>query len=186
MKYFIGIVPPPRTLERILTFQKSFPTNKVWRYNEPNITVKAPSGLTEDRGWLARVMVIIGNHKPFVIDFTHLDSFRDEVLFLSPAPSPGLIELHLRLVKELCPDEAMHKEFFEGDEYHPHLTLGDTSWGGMMKVELVEMRRRAEIELFNIPPFQVTFVRIYQKDDKNSMGEKFPYTKLIDIPLKFI
>ena len=181
MKYFIGIVPPPKTLERILTFQKSFPTNKVWFYNEPHITLKAPSGLTEDRGWLARVMVIIGNHEPFEIDFTHLDSFNDEVLFLSPAPSEGLMELHMKLVKELCPDETMHKEFFEGEEYHPHLTLGDTSWGGMRKLELVDMRKKAEIEFYNLPSFLVTFVRVYHKEKQDD-----PYTKLIDIPLKFI
>jgi 2'-5' RNA ligase len=179
MKFYIGIVPPIVTKERIFEFQKSFPSNKVPYFNEPHITLKAPSRLSEDKAWLAPIMTLVGNYSPFKISIEGLDQFDDAVLFLQPAYSEELLDLHNKLIDLLDPDIEAREKFFEGPLYHPHLTLGETTRGGMTKEEFVEMKKRAEFELYNIPSFHVTSVRLYQKPD----GEEL-YSKLLDIPLK--
>ncbi len=178
MKFFIGIVPPLATKKRIFEFQKSFPSNKVPYFNEPHITLKAPSGLPEDKTWLAPLMTLVGGHMPFEIKLDGLDGFEDRVLFLNPAPSEGLMNLHNKLIALLNPNAEVKEKFFEGSLYHPHLTLGETTWGGMSPQELVEMKNKAETEFYTIPPFLVTFVRLYQKDTDDGL-----YHKLLDIPL---
>lgn len=179
MKFFIGIVPPLATKERIFEFQKSFPSNKVPYFNEPHITLKAPSGLTEDKAWLAPVMALVGNQIPFEIRLEGLDGFEDRVLFLNPVSSEKLVGLHNKLVTLLNPDAETMEKFYEGTLYHPHVTLGETTWGGMTKEELMIMKKKAETEFYYVPPFLVTFVRVYQKDTDDGL-----YQKLIDIPLK--
>lgn len=179
MKFFIGIVPPLATKERIFEFQKSFPSNKVPHFNEPHITLKAPSGLFEDKTWLAPLMALIENHPPFEIKLEGFDEFDDRVLFLNLAFSEGLMNLHNKLITLLNPNAEAREKFFEGFLYHPHLTLGETSWGGMTTEELKIMRKEAEVKFDSIPPFLVTFVRLYQKDADDEL-----YQKLLDIPLK--
>jgi len=71
------------------------------------------------------------------------------------------------------------EKFFEGSLYHPHMTLGETTWGGMTTQELGIMKKKAETEFHTIPPFSVTFVRVYKKETDDGL-----YQKLIDIPLK--
>ena len=178
MKFFIGIVPPLTTKERIFEFQKSFPSNKVPYFHEPHITLKAPTGLTEDKMWLAKLIVLIGNYKRFQITLDGFDNFDDRAFFLKLAFSQELMDLHMKLVDLLSPDFVVN-QFYEGPLYHPHLTLGETTWGCMNKEDLYLMRKRAEFELYKIPPFQVDFVRVFQKDKD---GE--PYRKFVDIPLK--
>lgn len=179
MKFFLGIVPPLVTKERILNFQKSFPTNMVPFFNEPHITIKAPGGLTEDKSWLLKTMVLIGDYPRFQIKFDAVESFEDQVLFLKPQRTEELINLHLKLVSLLNPDEETNKTFFEGDLYEPHLTLGKGGESGMSSEDFQNMKKRLEFELQDIPPFQVDFVRVYQKDLSGD-----PYIKLLDIPLK--
>ncbi|HEY4489929.1 MAG TPA: 2'-5' RNA ligase family protein [Candidatus Paceibacterota bacterium] len=179
MKFFIGIVPPSVTKERIFEFQSSFPSNKVPYFHEPHITLKAPSGLTEDKVWLVKVATLLGDYDRFQIAFDGLDCFDDKVLFLKLTFSQELMGLHMQLVSLLSPDTETNNKFYEGSIYHPHLTLGETTWGGMTQEELDIMRKRAEFELHNIPPFQVDFVRVFQKEKDSE-----PYQKLLDIPLK--
>jgi 2'-5' RNA ligase len=178
MKFFLGIVPPPATKDRIASFQKSFPSNKVPYFNEPHITLKAPSGLTEDKSWLAKVMTIIGNQQRFSIKLNGLDQFEDRVLFLNPEFTQPLVDLHMKLVALLNSDPEEQQKFFEGSLYHPHLTLGETTWGGMSRDELEDMKKKAEFEFYTIPAFQVDFVRVYQKEGEGK------YQQLLDIPLK--
>lgn len=179
MKFFIGIVPPSDTSERIFEFQKSFLSNKVPYFHVPHITIKAPSGLTEDMAWLDKVKALVGNYPSFQIKLDGLDGFGDRVLFIKLAPSQELVDLHTKLFSLLVPDIEVENKFYEGSEYDPHLTLGETTWGGMDAEELVIMRKRAELMLHDIPPFQVDFVRVFQKEKD---GE--PYQKFMDIPLK--
>lgn len=179
MKFFIGIVPPLATKEKVLEFQKSFPSNKIPFFHEPHITLKAPSGLTEDKSWLAPVMALVGDYPRFQIKLEGLGGFEDRVLFLNPVFSQELMDLHLKLVNFLYPNTESDNKFYERSLFYPHLTLGETTWGGMTPEELVEMKKKAEIEFYSIPPFQVDFVRVFQKEKD---GE--PYRKLLDIPLK--
>ncbi len=179
MKFFIGIVPPIATKERIFNFQKSFPSNKVPYFNEPHITLKAPSSLSEDKSWLAQVIALTGNHLPFQVSFDGIDEFEDRVLFLKLNPSNGLIDLHNKLIALLNPDGESREKFFEGLLYHPHLTLGETTWGGMNSEDLMAMKEKAKFEFRSVPPFLVTSVRLYQKE-----GDGDLYKKFLDIPLK--
>ena len=179
MKFFIGILPPLATKERIINFQKTFPSNKVPYFNEPHITLKAPTGLTEDKSWLAKVTALTGEYPRFEINLKDVDSFDNRVLFLNPVFSENLISLHMKLVDLLCPDIETNNKFYEGAVYHPHITLGETTWGGMTELELDLMRKKAEEEFQTIPPFLVTSLRLYKKEE----GEEV-YSKLLDIPLK--
>lgn len=179
MKFFIGIIPPLATKERIFEFQKSFPSNKVPYFYEPHITLKAPSGLEDDKAWLAKIITLVGNYPRFPLTLEGIDGFSNKVLFLRLAPSQELMDLHMKLVSLLSPDTEINNKFYEGTVYHPHLTLGDTTWGGMNQEELDVMRKRAEFELHDIPPFQVDFVRVFQKKNDGEL-----YQKLLDIPLK--
>lgn len=179
MKFFLGLVPPLVTKERIVKFQESFPSNKVPYFNEPHITLKAPSGLTGDKAWLPKILTLIGNYERFSINLSSIDGFDDKVLFLKPEPSEGLMSLHQKLIELLNPTEEENKKFYEGSMYHPHLTLGEATWGGMTEEELKEIRKRAEFELFNIPPFEPSFVRVYQKEGADDL-----YEMLLDIPFK--
>jgi len=178
MKFFIGIVPPLATKEQIFEFQKSFSSNKVPYFNEPHITLKTPSGLLEDKAWLAPLTTLVGGHTPFEIKLDGLDGFENRVLFLNPAFSEGLMNLHNKLVTLLNPNTEAREKFFEGTLYQPHLTLGETTWGGMTPEELIDMRKKAKIEFYTIPSFLVTFVRLYQKYTDDGL-----YHKLLDIPL---
>jgi len=179
MKFFIGIVPPLATKERIINFQKTFPSNKVPYFNEPHITLKAPTGLTGDKSWLAKVIALAGDYPRFQINIKGIDSFDNRVLFLNPIFSENLMNLHLKLVDLLCPTIEASNKFYEGAVYHPHITLGETTWGGMTEFELDIMRKKAETEFYTIPPFLVTSLRLYQKGDSEEV-----YSKLLDIPLK--
>lgn len=178
MKYFLGITLPLVTRERILEIQKSYPSNKVPYLYEPHITLKRSVGLTEDKAWLAKVMSLIGNYSRFSLELNEIGEFEDNVLFLRPAYSDELINLHKQLVSMLSPNPDDNKKSFEGDFYNPHCTLGETTWGGMTSEELIGMKKKAEIYLSDIPPFQVDFVRLFQKENEEI------YAKLIDIPLK--
>jgi 2'-5' RNA ligase len=179
MKYYLAIVPPLVTKERIFDFQKSFPSNKVPLLNEPHITLKSRNGLTEDKAWLAKIMTLIGNYPRFQIHLEGVESFGDEVLFLKPSHSEELLNLHMNIISLLNIDEESRNEFYEGLLYHPHLTLGATDWGGMSKEELEVMKLKAKREFEEIPPFQVDFVRVLHKN-----GDGDLYKKLLDIPLK--
>jgi 2'-5' RNA ligase len=179
MKFFIGIVPPIVTKERIYEFQKSFPSNKVPDINEPHITLKAHGGFSEDKSWLAPLMALVGNYPKFQITLEGVDQFDEQVLFLKPAFSPELMELHNKIISIVNPAGVAREEFFEGPNYNPHLTLGETTWGGLTQEDFNEMKRRAEFELYNIPAFYVSSVRVYQKEKSGDL-----YSKLLDIPLK--
>lgn len=180
MRFLLGIVPPLVTKERIEAVQKSCATNKVPYFTEPHITLKNPHDLTEDKKWLAKVMTTIGNYPRFDIKIDEVETFGDEVLFLSLEYSKELVDLHIELVSFLNPNIDTHKDQYEGAFYHPHITLGKTGSGGMSPDELALMRGRAEYELWNFPSFQVSSIRLYQKSEPEE-----PYQKLLDIPLKF-
>jgi 2'-5' RNA ligase len=179
MRFIIFIVPPLDIEERIFKFQKSFPSNKVPYFYQPHITLKAPSGLSEDMAWLERVKILVGNHVPFEIKFKGLGEFDDRVLFLKPVFSDGLMDLHNKLITLLNPSTEARGKFFEGSLYNPHLTLGETTWGGMTTEELGAMKNKAETEFRTVMSFPVTFVRVYQKQTDDGIYQKF-----VDIPLK--
>ena len=108
--------------------------------------------------------------------------FGDNILYLS-VRSNSLHELHQKIVKEVSPSEFLIQQYFELDDFVPHLTLGNAQYGGNLstgisKKELKEMERLANKELTPYPQFEVNFIRVYELND-----EKKRYEKHLDISL---
>lgn len=178
MQYFIGIPLPDDLKKRIVSFQKSFENNKVPLMVEPHITVKAQGGLSEDKSWIPSIENVVKNYSVFEVSFTDVDSFGEHVAFLVPSSGKELIGLHKILVDTIRPNAELIEKYFEGDNYHFHLTLAGTSWG-MTSEELISVKKRAKNELLDLPKFTVSFIRVYERKDSDK-----PYERLLDIPLQ--
>jgi 2'-5' RNA ligase len=174
MWYFIGVTPPEDIKKRIVHFQNEFSYKWVV---EPHITIKTQSGLTADRAWLQPVERYLRQQHPFQVEVTGLRWFADEVLFLG-VQSPGIHIVRDDLLRVVNPSEKLRRKYFEDLPYVPHLTLADVRYG-IAKDVLRSMEPRARQELIDLPPFPVTFSRVYQQA---SLSE--PYTTLFDIPFE--
>lgn len=91
--------------------------------------------------------------------------------------SNSLHELHQKIVKEVSPSEVSIKQYFELDDFVPHLTLGKAQYGGnvstgLSKKELKEMERLADIELTPYPQFEVNFIRVYELNNGKQRYER--------------
>lgn len=176
MRFFIGITPPKTISEKIISFQKSFLNNEVPNLVEPHITVKSTGGLTEDKLWLPKIELAIKNFKGFQISFEGVGNFDENIIFLKLAFSPELIDLHKTLFNAVGPYyENPTKKYFENDRYHPHLTLGATKWG-LTKEDTIQMTQKANLELKDLPAFEVNSIRIYQEND-----EKKSWHRVLDL-----
>lgn len=178
--YFIGIVPPQQYLKRIQHFQSKW--IKVSGV-EPHITLKAQGGLTPDKEWIEKVERVSEKCKPFELSLDAPAYFGDNILYLS-VHSNRLHDLHKEIVAAISPSDHLIEQYFEGDAFVPHLTLGKEQYGGnistgLTKQQLKEMKQTAEEELTPYPEFEVTFIRIYERSD-----EEKRYVKYMDIPLR--
>jgi 2'-5' RNA ligase len=177
VEYLIGIVPTEGYLQRVSEFQRRWPANRLVHIVEPHVTIKAQAGLTEDLGWLQQVQAVCTATRPFELAFGEPGWFGEQVLFLS-VQSEMFYPLHHALVERVNPSEELRKRYYEGDEFHAHLTLG-IAGQGVTVMELQEMERLANVELLPAPRFQVEFLRVYQYDGSPEGG----YRKMMDIPL---
>ncbi|WJH32398.1 2'-5' RNA ligase family protein [Paenibacillus sp. CC-CFT747] len=175
MQHFIGIVPPEEYVEKIVAFQKRWPGSRLPQLVEPHITVKAQSGLTEDRQWLERVRKIGAEFPGFSLSLGETQWFARAVLYLD-VRSMGLYGLHAQLVRAVSPTEEQMIRYSELDRYVPHLTLGQTYWG-LSEEELAEMEEGVAEALAPYPSFRVTRFRIYQEITTNR------YVPLEDVEL---
>ena len=180
VKYFIGIVPPQEYLKRIVNFQSRW-INTLGV--EPHITLKAQGGLSADKKWIQKVIHVCDNYKSFQLKLGAPKYFGNTILYLS-VHSNSLHELHNRIVKTISPSEELIKQYFELNDFVPHLTLGKEQYGsdistGISKVELKEMEKLAEKELTPYPTFEVNSIRVYELNI-----EKNRYEKYMDIYLK--
>jgi len=167
MQYFIGIVPPKEIQDKITNFQKHFLNKKVV---EPHITIKAQSGLTEDKVWLEKVENYLKRQTSFKVEFKDLSQFGDDVLFFQVL-SNEIEKIHNDLIDIVNPSKELRKKYFENQKYTPHLTLAETRWG-INTDELVSIKIKAEQELNNLPSFNVDFARVYVKSEPNTQYEK--------------
>jgi 2'-5' RNA ligase len=174
MQYFIGVIPPKEIQDRIINFQQRFFNKKVV---EPHITIKAQSGLTEDKVWLEKVENYLKQQPSFKIELKGLLQFGDDILFFRVL-SDGIEKIHKDLVDIVNPSKELREKYFENQKYKPHLTLAETRWG-ISKNELVSIKLKAEQELNNLPSFNVDFARVYVKSEPNAQ-----YEKLMDIYFK--
>ncbi|WP_064091265.1 2'-5' RNA ligase family protein [Rossellomorea aquimaris] len=173
-EYFIGIVPPERYMERIVNFQRKC---RMKFAVEPHITLKAQGGLSQDEKWINKVIKVCGNYKTFQISLDKPEFFGDNILYLSVI-SDDLYVLHQKIVREISPSEELIKQYFELEDYVPHLTLGKEQYG-LKKEDLKDMEKLAEKELTPYPIFKVDFIRVYELNTEAQRYEKY-----IDIPLE--
>ncbi|MEI5907801.1 2'-5' RNA ligase family protein [Bacillus spongiae] len=177
--YFIGIVPPEEYIERIEYFQRKWNT---LLSVEPHITIKAQGGLTPDKKWIDKVKKVGENFKPFQVSLDKPKYFGDNILYLS-VHSTNLYKLHQYLVREISPSEDSIQQYFELDDFVPHLTLGIKQSIGNTSARLsnevlTEMEQWAHKELTPYPNFEVNFIRIYELNIEEQRYEKY-----LDIPL---
>ena len=174
MKYFIGIVPPDNYRSTLSQFRKQWPDNWIDEIVEPHITLKAQGGLTPDESWLEDVRQACRKIEPFEVAIGNTAFFGEDVLYLQ-VESSELKKLHERLVGAIKPSDEMIAQYFELDQFIPHLTLAKTSYGLSVQ-QLKEMSQLASEELGTCR-FEVNFIRVYQE---NGTGV---YRKYMDIPL---
>lgn len=174
MEYALGIIPPTPYRQRIAAFQRRWPGNPTPEVVEPHITVKAPGGLTPDLAWMDPVTAVCRAFPPFTMAVTGPAFFGADVVYLGIA-APSVHGLHRRLLEVIAPGRAGIERYFEGDDYVPHITLGQTGTG-MTAAELQDMGYAADEVLQPFPTFDVTGVRIYQGMDGR-------YTPFRDVPL---
>lgn len=177
MQFFIGIVPTEEYKTKIIDFQQKWKNNRISDVVEPHITLKAQGGLTPDEKWLSKVEEVCRNFPAFQITIDKPTFFGDDVLYLS-ATSNELINLHKRIVREIAPSNDLIKQYFELEDFIPHMTLGKTNYG-LSKEDLRNMGKLAETEFSPFPTYEVTFIRVYREIETNT------YVKYLDIPLSF-
>ena len=173
-EYFIGIVPPERYAERIVSLQGKWMMKLAV---EPHITLKAQGGLSQDKKWINKVKKVCENYKTFQISLDKPKFFGDNILYLS-VNSDDLYVLHQKIVREISPSDELIKRYFELDDFVPHLTLGKEQYG-IKKQDLKDMEKSAEKELTPYSIFKVDFIRVYELNTETKRYEKY-----IDIPLK--
>jgi len=174
MQYYIGIIPPKEIQDKIINFRKLF-LNKMAL--EPHITIKAQSGLSEDKVWLEKVKKYLEQASPFRVELKGLSQFGNDVLFFQVI-SNEIGKIHNDLVEIVNPSKELREKYFENEKYTPHLTLLETGWG-INKDELVSIKLKAEQEINNLPIFDVNFARVYVQSEPNTQ-----YKKLLDINFK--
>lgn len=174
MPYFIGVVPPVEDQRRIQHFRER------WRAarhgtTEPHVTVKAQGGLTEDLRWLVAVREVCSTTDPIPVETQGPAVFGASVVYLRVS-SVGLRNFHHRLVEAVSPSFETLQQYFEGDLYVPHLTLGQSAWG-LTDTELREMYENALSERLMVGPFLCSQVRIFRGQQPGG------YEPYVDIPL---
>lgn len=174
--YYIAIIPPFAYSEKIVEFQKMHPENWLVGKVEPHITVKAGNGLVDDLGWLRAVRRVCKSSYPFNVKVERPDTFGSSVLFLNVS-SPGILELHRKLVGLFKPSQAEILENFELDYYTPHISLAIAQYDLSEKL-LETIRREADSQFTSPLGFKATFARITMISDRDK------YIKFEDIPFK--
>ena len=125
---------------------------------------------------MEKVENVCKNGTPFELSFAKPEYFGDNILYLS-VKSDQLYALHEALVREIGPSEDLIKQYFELDDFVPHLTLGKEQFD-LSKQELKDMALSAENELTPYPTFIVESIRVYELNTDTKRYE--PY---LDIPL---
>ncbi|MFK8794517.1 2'-5' RNA ligase family protein [Planococcus plakortidis] len=173
MKYFIGIVPPDKFKSRLSRFRKQWPDNQIDEVVEPHITLKAQGGLTPDESWLEDVRKACKETERFAAVIGGTAFFGKDILYLQ-VDSQELKKLHERLVVIIEPTDEMIAQYFELDQFVPHLTLAKTNYG-LSAPQLKEMAQLVSQELETCR-FEVDSIRIYQENGSGA------YRRYMDIP----
>lgn len=161
-KSYIEARLPKELEEKILSFQKRYPTNQLPYKYKPHITVKASLGLTDDMEWLMKVKEVCSKTKPFVVKTDSINTFGDfDVVYLN-ADSPDIKALHKDIVNQFNYSKEEGTKFFELELYNPHISLG-VVWDGMSKEELKQLKIDAINEFQPYPSFMINELTLLQK-----------------------
>lgn len=177
MKLFIGVVPPEEYREKVLSFQKQWPENKLPARIEPHITLKAPFDPPQSTLWLEEIRRVCERTRSLIVSLGEPSFFGERVVFLS-VKSKGLYELHQEVIRVFTEATGYGISQSEGKTYTPHLTLGNTRHG-LSTGQIKEMGELVPRTLAPYPEFQVYNIRVYQKQDRYT-----PWTKMVDLPLQ--
>lgn len=177
MQYFIGIVPPESYKEKVTKFREGWSNHWINKVVEPHITLKAQGGLTPDEKWITKIKQVCSAVEPFQITVGKPEFFFDSIVYLS-IESKELFTLHKKLVQNISPSPESIKQYFELEDFVPHMSIGKTYYG-MTTEELQDMARLAEEELQPYPSFNVDFIRVYRE------VEPHVYVKYFDVPLNY-
>jgi 2'-5' RNA ligase len=175
LQYFIGVVPPESYKKKVELFRSRWENHRINKAVEPHITLKAQGGLTPDEEWITKVKEVCESFPTFDMTIGKPKFFIDNILYLS-IEAEQLSVLHEKIVRAINPSSKLIKQYFELDDFVPHMSLGKTFYG-MSKQELIDMAQLAEEELTPYPTFKVDYIRIYREVEPQL------YEEYMDIPL---
>lgn len=158
MEYGIAIIPPESISKEITAIQNRFGNNGI----EPHITIKAHGGLTSDLNWLKDIKEIASSFMPFKVTLTQAQTFGNDVVYISVF-SPELIRLHKVIISQISPPQHIIEQYFEGDQFTPHLTLGMVRTGFDYN-DFPEMKNKSDDFTKEGISFTANFLRVYQLD----------------------
>lgn len=164
MKYFIGAPIPKAYKNKIELLRAEF------RFfsTEPHITLVPPPALPDDDGFVKDIIKICKDTKKIKVALQNIGQFGSRVLYVSVS-SPQLIRLHEKIYEELNIKE-------EERGYTPHLTVVKQRPG--RKVDIPEIKDRAEARLAPYPEFFLNSIVIYHQPREKSI-----YVPYMEIPL---
>lgn len=158
MEYGIAIIPPSNISCEISTIQNLFGNNGI----EPHITVKAQGGLTPDLDWLKEIRRIASSFQPFKVTLSQAETFGNDVVYISVI-SLELIQLHNEIISRISPPQNIIEQYYEGDQFTPHLTLGMVR-NGFDYNDFPEMKNMTDKFAKDGVSFTADFLRVYQLD----------------------
>lgn len=176
-RFFIGISPPDDYLFKIKDFQLKWRSNKLPHTVDPHITVKSRAGLTEDKVWQEDIKKACLTIKPFNLQIGKPAWFGKDVLFLS-VEGKNIFKLHELILDIVNPSLQLQTEYFEGKNFHSHLTLGSVRQG-MSHKELLDMEQLALDNLNATYNFEVKELWLYYCEEKVSKK----YDRILSLPL---
>lgn len=158
MEYGIAIIPPSHISSKISSIQNLFGNNGI----EPHITVKAQGGLSPDLNWLKEIRKIALGFQSFKVTLSQAETFGNDVVYISVV-SPELIKLHKEIITNLSLPTHITEQYYEGDQFTPHLTLGMVRTGFDCN-DFPEMKNMADKFAKDGVSFTADFLRVYQLD----------------------
>jgi len=130
--------------------------------SEPHISIKGPAGLSESRNVLDILADIAHRTKPFTIQLTLPETFRDEPIVYLGIKSRGWWSLHRQLVDILAVETGAVMHPWEIEGWIPHTTVL------RLKPELCDQRDlilgAVERDLTPLPVFVADTLRMYRQD----------------------
>jgi len=151
MQYLIGVVPPAEIGARL---------RAEFRYGtEPHVTVKAQSGLTDERinDLTSSITLALEALGSFEVELGPMSTFGDRVAYIS-IQSPRIHDLHQLLLDLVNPAHQERLRYHELGPYTPHLTIRRGK-----NLDFKDVAARVA-KLGALPPFIVDSVWLFKQE----------------------